>query len=155
MGMWPTSRWKSSWDQRQCEPWHSLWEFHILCSLSLVKQQHQEPPREAERYYRVVLFILFPLQICHRDIHCSTRASKAAFLRRACLGERWSWLYTVGMRSYIFKDIYRLYLNLPYIAVLARVWKKLPLEEKEGKYTNVNIILLPLFRLCEGMDELN
>lgn len=46
------------------------------------------------------LFILFPPQIGHRDIHCSTRASKVPSSRRPCL---WSGNDGLGYLLFVFK----------------------------------------------------
>ena len=89
MGTWPTYNSKSSWDWRQYEPWRSLWEFHLLCSFPLWNSNIRNFPKKWSNTMGLsyFLFILFPPQIGHRGIHCSTRASEGPSPRRPRLWE--------------------------------------------------------------------
>lgn len=71
-------------------------------------------------YFLFILFIFFPPQTDHRDIHCSTRASEDHSPVRPCLWEGLSYLLFVLSWSYIFHWKFTLYLGSASIAVLKR-----------------------------------
>lgn len=100
----------------------------------LVKQQYQEPSKEMERYLGVVLFLIYLVSTlnCPKEHPLFNKSIQGFFCHKVMPVARMVLVMYCLYSSYIFNWKFTLYLSFADIAVLAKVWKKSPLEEKKA-----------------------